>query len=163
MEEKKHNLIWGILLIAVGGIFLIGNFTSLGMDGLWPLFPLAVGIAFWVGYFHDKKNFGLLMPGSILIVVSLLFFYCIFYGWWRMEYLWPVFILAPAAGFVAMYFGGTKEPGLLIPAGILGTIGFIFLFLSYGFGNFWPIMLIIAGVLIIMLAGKKRGGEEQKK
>ena len=164
MESKRHNMIWGIFLILVGVIFIIGNFSRVGMEMLWPVFPMAVGLAFWIGYFHDRKNFGLLMPGSILVIVSLLFFYCNFVGWWHMETLWPIFMLAPAVGFVAMYLGGAKDQGLLIPASILTALALIFLFVSSGLGDYWPVFLIIAGILLIAFKGlpcRKKESEEK--
>jgi len=163
MEQRKQNMLWGVLLIVIGIIFIIGNTSPMGMETLWPVFPLAVGVAFFIGYFYDRKNYGLLMPGSILTVVSLLFFYCNFFGWWRMETLWPVFVLAPGVGFVAMYFGGEKEQGLLIPAGILGAIGIVFLFLSSGLSDYWPVFLILAGILLILLQGLPRQKKEEQK
>lgn len=80
-----------------------------------------------------------------------------------METLWPVFILAPAVGFLAMYFGGAKEQGLLIPAGILSGVGVIFLFVTSGFGDYWPLFLILAGVLLILLKGLPKKDIEEKK
>jgi len=162
MEQKKSNFFWGLLLIGMGVIFLIGNLSRVGMESLWPIFPMVVGLAFWVGYFHDRKNYGLLMPGSILVVVSLLFFYCNFMGWWRMEILWPVFILAPAVGFVAMYFGGLKDQSLLIPAGILSGVGLLFLFISTGFEDYWPVFLIVAGIVLILIKGLPGKKTEEK-
>ncbi len=150
MEFRKGNLIWGSFLILIGIVLLIGNLSKVSMEILWPVFPLTVGLAFWVGYFHDHKNYGLLMPGSILVVVSLLFFYCNLSGWEQMEILWPVFIMAPAVGFIAMYFGGGKDQGLLIPAVILFGTGIVFLIISSGFGDYWPVLLIIAGVFLIV-------------
>jgi len=163
MEHRKNQLTWGIFLILIGAVFLLGNLSRVGMETLWPVFPLAVGLAFWVGYFYDRKNFGLLMPGSILVIVSLLFFTCNFFGWWRMETLWPIFILAPGIGFFAMYFGGAKDQGLVIPGSILVAIGIIFLFISSGLRDWWPIFLIIAGILIIVLQGRMgcKKGEEK--
>jgi len=166
MQKQKGNLIWGILLIVIGLVFFIGNISRVSMDYLWPVFPLAVGIMFLVGYFNDRKNYGLLMPGSILTVVSLLFFYCNFSGWWHMEYLWPIFILAPASGFFAMYFGGNKDQGLLIPGFILAVVGCVFLFLSSGVGDFWPVFLIAAGIIMIViqfLSDKKRNENSDNK
>ena len=165
MEHRKSQLTWGIFLILLGVVFLLGNISRVGMDTLWPIFPLAVGLMFFIGYFHDRKNYGLLMPGSILVVVGLLFFYCNFAGWWRMETLWPVFILAPAVGFVAMHWGGAKEWGIsmLIPAGILGGIAVIFLFLSTGVGDYWPVFLILAGILLILFHGKWHEKDVKKK
>jgi len=90
-----------------------------------------------------------LMPGSIFLVIGLLFFYLSVFGWWHMEDLWPVFILAPAVGFLAMYFGGSRDKGLLVPAGILGGLGLVFFFISAGMGGWWPILMIIAGCIIL--------------
>ena len=164
MEQKKNSMIWGIFLIVVGIVFLIGNVSRVGMETLWPVFPMAVGLAFWVGFVHDRKNYGLLMPGSILVIVSILFLYCSIFGWWRMETLWPVFILAPAVGFIAMYFAGAKDQGLLVPAGILSAVGIIFLFVSSGLGDYWPIFLIIGGILLMAFgATRKKGPSEEKK
>lgn len=161
MDERKNTLLWGIILIIMGIIFLAGNFSRVGMEVLWPLFPLGVGIGFWIGYFKDRKNAGLVMPGSILVVVSLLFLYCSLFGWWRMETLWPFFIIAPGVGFFAMYFAGSKDENLIIPGGILMVVGLIFLFLSSGLGNYWPVFLIIAGIAYILTNGFKK--ESQKR
>lgn len=156
MQKPALHMGWGIFLIVVGGLFLFGNLSETGMEFLWPAFPLAVGIAFWVGFYLDRKNFGLVMPGTILTVVSLLFFYCNVFGWESMSSLWPVFILAPALGFIALYFAGTRDQGLLWPAGVMGIIGIIFIFFSAGFGDYWPIFFIVAGVLLILSSSLKR-------
>lgn len=153
MPGKPHNLFWGVLLIVLGGIFLAGNLSPMGMETLWPIFPLAIGLAFIVGYFKNRNNYGLLMPGSILIVVGLLFFYCNFFGWWHMEDAWPIFIMAPAVGFIAMYYGGPREDGLLVPATILFGLGLIFFLVNSGFGDYWPVLLIIAGGAMILFKG----------
>ena len=149
MVYDKHSMGWGLFLIFLGIVFLIGNISDVSMEILWPVFPFAVGLAFIIGYFYNRKSVGLLMPGSILTLISLLFFYCNFFGWWHMEDLWPVFILAPATGFVSMYLGGSRDSGLLVPAGILGALAFIFLFISTGIGDYWSVFLIIAGLILI--------------
>jgi hypothetical protein len=149
MESKKGHLGGGVFLIVVGILFLVGNISRAGMEVIWPAFILAVGLAFLVRYFLDRKNTGSLMPAAILIVIGLLFLYCTVFGWWHMEDLWPLFIMAPGVGFVAMYFGGQKDNGLLIPATILIALGMIFLFVNSGLRNFWPVLLILAGILII--------------
>lgn len=151
MEKPKGNMIWGIFLIVIGFVFLIGNISRIGMEILWPAFPLAVGLAFCIGFIFDRKNVGLLMPGSILVIVGLLFFYCTIFGWDYMANLWPLFIIAPAVGFISVYFGGPRDSGLLIPAGILTGIGIVFLFISHGLGDYWPILLILAGSVLIVI------------
>ena len=151
MESKKSHLGWGIFLIAIGILFFIGNISKVGMEILWPTFPLAVGLAFLFRYFKQRDNPDLLMPGTILVIISLMFLYCTIFDWSHMKNLWPFFIIAPGVGFVAMYFGGGKNRELLVPAGILFGIGILFLFISTGLKDFWPIFLILAGIMIIAL------------
>jgi hypothetical protein len=156
---RQRNLIWGSVLIFVGLVFFIGNLHDVGIESLWPVFPLAAGIAFCAGYLVNRQNYGLLMPGTILTFIGALFFYCEFYGWWRMENLWPLFVLAPAAGFLSLYFGGgRKEPGLLVPAGILFVTGIFFLLISVHAGRYWPVFLILAGIVIIVSKGRAQSG-----
>jgi len=157
MEDFKKHSVWGYLLIGIGIILLIGNMSRFGMEVLWPIFPFSVGIAFFISYFMQKKDVGLLMPGSILCVISLLFFYCTISGWQHMETLWPIFIMAPAVGFIVLYLFGNRDSSFLIPAVILFCVGAIFLMLSYGFGDFWPVFLIVAGIVLIFLARKTSG------
>ncbi len=157
---EKNALIWGVFFIFIGLVFFIGNISERGMEELWPVFPLAVGLAFMASFFHDRKQYGLLMPGFILVIVSLLFLYCTIDGWDNMNMLWPVFIMAPGAGFLAMYFGGQKEAGLLIPAGVLFGTGIIFMLISSGLGQYWPATLVVAGLILV---GVSRIGRKDKK
>ncbi|MBN1783286.1 hypothetical protein JW948_19280 [bacterium] len=155
--ENRSQLFWGSALIVLGVLFLFGNLTDISMDRLWPAFPMLVGLSFWAAYLQKRGEAGILMPGTILVVISLLFFFCANAGWDHMARLWPVFVLAPAAGFVAMYFGGNRDKNLLFPAGILGLIGSIFLAVGFGLSNYWPLLMILAGVLLILtelLSGK---------
>lgn len=138
------------MLIVLGIIFLLPNFTSWRFDELWPLLILAVGITFLVGFLGNRGNYGLLMPATILIVVGFLFLYAESYGWGHMAELWPIFMIAPGIGFFMMYFFGKKEKGLLIPASIVTGIGLIFLFGQSEYGYLWPVILIIIGLVLLL-------------
>jgi len=161
MEHRKNQFMWGIFLILIGVVFLLGNISRLGMERLWPVFPLAVGVAFCLGYFHNREKYGFLMPGAIFVVVSLLFFFCNFFGWWHMETLWPIFILAPGIGFFAMYSGGIRDQGLLISGGIFSGMAIIFLFISSGLRDYWPVFLIVIGFLLMVLSAHRGTKKEQ--
>jgi hypothetical protein len=117
------------------------------------------GVGFWVGYFQDRKNYGLLMPGSILIVYGLLFLYCSIEGWYLMSYWWPVFILGPGIGFFMMYILGEREKGMLVPASILSGIAILFMVSHSGLWRYWPVALIIIGVIMII---RNRKGRSEK-
>lgn len=147
---KKDKFFLGIAFIIFGILFLIVNLGNIGMSKFWPIFPLVVGGGMIFGYFKNRENVGFLMPGSILIVISFLFFYCASAGWDHMSDLWPVFIIAPAVGFVAMYFGGTRDRGLLVPASILGIVGAVFIAINLNFSNFLPIVMIIIGIILVL-------------
>ncbi len=140
----------GIILVVLGVLFLIANFSNVHLDSLWPVFVLGPGIAFIVMFFRERNNYGLLMPGSILTVIGLLFFACTLNGWNEMEHLWPLFIMAPGLGFVMMYLFGKHERGLLIPAVILIGLGLVFLLEATESEYLWPIVLIVAGILFLV-------------
>ena len=106
METPQRSLVPGIILIALGLLFLIPRLLNVHLGELWPLLIFGGGIGFYVGFIHDRSNYGLLMPGTILSVIGLLFLYCTFEGWYMMETLWPIFIIAPGVGFVLMYLFG---------------------------------------------------------
>ena len=61
----------GIVLIALGAIFLLGRFVDLGA-ALWPLFVMAPGLALlaWA-LLGGRGSAGLAVPGSIVTMVGL--------------------------------------------------------------------------------------------
>ncbi len=76
---------------------------------------------------------------------------------------WPLTIICVGLLFEAGYFYRKKAPGLLIPGGILSTIGFLFLFetlTNWRFSNLtWPIytFAVFVGFFQLWLATKSRG------
>ncbi len=158
---KTSDIIIGLALIILGALFLSQNFGYLEFDfsEIWPLVIVVAGGGFWAGYFQNRKNYGLLMPGTILIIYGLLFWYCANAGWYNMQYLWPVFLFGPGLGFFMLYLFGDKEKGLLIPAGILTGLGLIFLFSFSNLSLYWPLILIGVGIYLIYKHYKSRGIE----
>jgi len=129
---NNFRLFYGILFLVLGIIALLAaiNAISLSWDYFWPLFILVPGITFEYSFFNKKskgfKNAGILIPSGILIIVGLLFYINVFFGWHLMGYLWPVFILAPAVGLFQFYLFGPRVKALLIPIGILTGAGLFF-------------------------------------
>lgn len=152
----NKSVITGIALITIGIIFLLPSFIpDLSLRDLWPLLMLGPGILFFAGYFFDKKSYGLLMPGSILTVYGLLFFYCTLFGWYQLESLWPVYMIGPGIGFLLMYYYGRKETALLVLGAIFTLMAVIFLLTMSDYSYLWPIIIIAAGVLIIVKNRRK--------
>jgi hypothetical protein len=154
MASSQKSLLPGFILIALGILLLLPKFTDISMHHLWPLVVLGGGILFFVGFFINRSDYGLLMPGTILTVTGLVFLYCTFEGWYIMRDLWPFFLVAPGLGFALMYLFGKKEQGLLIPGGILLGLGALFLVGRTGFDYLLAVVFIIIGLLFLLTSRK---------
>jgi hypothetical protein len=152
MQRETRSLIWGIILIAIGFIFLGNNlgWFYLEWENIWPLIIIGGGVLFWIGWLANRKEFGLLMPGTILLVYGLMFEYSTINGWYYMDDLWPGFLLGPGLGFFFMYLLGNRERGLLIPAFILIVLAILFWMGNESFRFVWPVLLIVIGVYLLI-------------
>lgn len=157
MSTQSRQLFPGILLIVLGIFFLITNLADINIGGLWPLVLLVPGVYFFVLYFMNRGNFGVLMPATVLTVIGILFLYCEYTGWGAMHDLWPLFMIAPGIGFFLMYFLGRRDRGFLIPGGILTGLGLLFLVNLQDSEIFWPILLILVGLLLLIGRGSRPG------
>ena len=153
MANNRQNLVMGSILVLVGLIFLAVDVLNVDWEKLWPLFMLAAGVGFLMGYFANRRNYGLLMPATLMSLYGSLFLYCAWTGWDQMEYLWPTFVLGPGLGLLMMYVWGRRESGLLIPASILIGLSTIF-FVVFGpfqeYARYWPVLLILAGLALLL-------------
>ncbi len=153
MKYNRNTLALGSVLIVLGLMFLAVNFSDYGWEEFWPLFMIAGGLAFLSAYLADRRNYGFLMPATILTVYGTLFLLRSLTDWDYMEEWWPTFVLGPGLGLLAMYFGGKRESGLLVPAAILLGLASIF-FIVFGplqaYERYWPVLLILAGVALLL-------------
>lgn len=153
MRYDRKTVFLGAMLIALGLLFLAINFSSYGWEQFWPVIVLAGGLAFLAAYFENRQNYGFLMPATILIVYGALFLGCSLVDWYYMEEWWPTFIAGPGLGLLAMYFGGKREVGLLVPASILLGLASIFFFVFgplQAYERYWPVLLILAGAGLLL-------------
>lgn len=81
-----------------------------------------------------------------------------------MNHLWPIFVLAIGITFEWSYFSTRRSPGLLVPGGILVTLGLLFLFETcthWKFSDYtWPVYLLAPAIGLFQLYwyGKKEKG-----
>lgn len=161
--ERSLSLIFGLALVAIGGLSLLGN-TLLAMQAwrLWPLTVIIAGIALTLpGFFGLKRRgFGsFFIPGIPLLTTGgILMFASLFDRWNVWELAWPLEVLGVALGFaLAAIF--MRVAGLAIPAMIIGVNGLILAFCNLtGLWSAWAILwpfeplsiglgLLIVGVL----------------
>jgi hypothetical protein len=156
--DKRNGLLGGVILIALGILFLfgdfIGNFFQF-LDG--PLFLLvpAVGL---IGWGILVRHAGPIIPGGILSGIA--------FGATLTEQGWAtdeggLFMFGFAAGWVLItlltaVFTDETHWWALIPAAIMGLIGFavsfggVALLVLEWVGRLWPLALIAVGVYIIL-------------
>jgi hypothetical protein len=151
---KRNNFIPGLLLIGAGMLMFAGKLgvLDIGIGFLWPMFLIVPGLIFEFSFFTTGRNPGTLVPGGILTVYGLFFFFNILTKWTFMDSLWPIFILGPAIGLLQLYLFGNRARGVLIAASILGLISTVMLsFTLFGFAVDYiaPVLLILLGVLIL--------------
>jgi hypothetical protein len=144
----------GITLIILGLLFLAANLTEIDFTALWPVAFLIPSVIFFVAFARDRRQFGLLMPATILLVFSIPFFLCQYYGWDLMSRLWPSFLLGPGLGFFMLFQFGRRETALLIPGSVLTGLSVIFFLMMNGLPEYWPAVLILIG-LVLLLRPKK--------
>lgn len=152
-KSNDDPLTGGLILISIGLILLITNYY--GWSSLWPLVFLIPVCAICIAYFRDpKRDKSVIIPLTILSVIMLLFLSMTLgiLAWSDMSWLWPVFIAAPGLGLLFYYLStGMKDSGLLIPISILLGLALIFM---TGIGTYWPLILIIVGVIILLRTKK---------
>lgn len=163
----KQNKIAGLLLIALGSLYLVMQILQeMGIvlfhyGDLWPLIVIGIGLLFEIGYLQSRRAPGLLIPGGIILTIGSLHLFEVLTNWHFAEYTWPIYVLAVGVGFF-QYWLITKERWALVVTYIFSIItGFlIFIVLSMIFENiismqmFFSILLIIIGG--IFLFGNKR-------
>lgn len=166
-DSNRGGLITGVTLLALGAILIVLNLIpGIKINQFWPLIFIAAGIGFflpvwiWPGSRHGLA--GLYIPGSILLVLGLLFLYnALSHDWASWAFAW---MLIPASVGFGIFLGAwigewgkaPKATGLWI--GVI-SLAFFSLFAAL-FGTLFmkslgAIFLIGAGVLFILFANRK--------
>ncbi len=59
IDRPSGSISWGIILIFLGGLFLLANFEVISYDALidyWPLALIGLGLKLLADYFYSKKS-----------------------------------------------------------------------------------------------------------
>lgn len=104
--------------------------TSLQSKRFWGIILLAIGAYGILNHFFD-------------------------FNFFRIGRLWPIFVLVPGLIFEWGYFSTRRAPGLLVPGGILTTLGLLFFFETstnwFFAGYTWPIYIFAPAVGLFQL------------
>ncbi len=124
----KNSFTSGVVLLIAGFLILLGKLGVLQFLGelFWPVFILLPGLIFHFLYFSRVLPSGVLIPGGILTTYALIFFFCSFFGWDLMKYLWPGFIFGAAVGLYEFQLFDPRHPrGVLLASMILAVLSLI--------------------------------------
>lgn len=179
---RRGTVFPALILILVGLWFLAGNLGVRlpGMDAMWPIFPLGGGLLFLGGYFFDRHDPGLLFVGLAATLIGAFFFLFTLrvplpatgmregVRWGDMGRLWPAFVIIGGVSFIALFLAEPSRPWAVFSLGamavIVGCAAFLFTlgWFSRDVGRllvqFWPALLIVAGLVALLqaLLGKSR-------
>lgn len=71
--EKKELLVPGVFCTGTGIFLFLFSLEYLSwtyLGGLWPVFLLLLGLGFYVSFFADRQDQGLLIPGGLLTLTG---------------------------------------------------------------------------------------------
>ena len=160
MLRDRQGTIWlGLGLIGLGIVFVLGLW--IGWEKIWPIFVIAGGVAFLVGYaVSGFRDSGLVFVGVGAILVGLFFlgFSLGYWEWSDMSWLWPVFPVIGGVAFVALFFAERgKDAGTLGVGCAAFVVGIVGLAVTLGFlgkeiVRFWPLLLVLLGIVSLAAA-----------
>jgi hypothetical protein len=106
----------GLLLIALGGLFLLANVTTIA-SLFGALLFFGGGAVFLAAYYRDRDKWWALIPGSVLLALGAAALSPFLSG--------SLFLGFIGAGFVAVYLSDLRRWWALIPGGILLTLALV--------------------------------------
>jgi hypothetical protein len=164
--QRRGTLTLGILLILVGGFFLTMQFVP-GIDiwwqnfADWPFWIIGPGLLFILAALLSGE-YGLVVPGTIISGVGGLLYYQNYTGDWQSwSYAWTLVIGFVGVGVSIMHLlqGNLRKA---LDEGFTAIITSLVMFLIFGsfmrflfgqkpfFGNYWPVLIILWGVWLII-------------
>jgi hypothetical protein len=159
-RTKRSTLAVGILLVLVGAYFIVANLIPSFNDWInvtmsWPLIVIAVGVGLlFLGLLVGAPEMAI--PAVIVGGIGGILYYQNLSGnWGSWSYLWTLIPGFSGVGILLAYLLGSRGEHTLRSA--LDTIGTsLVMFVIFGaffgafkvLGNYWPLLLVAAGVLL---------------
>lgn len=164
MNETAGRNIGAAVLIALGVIFLLGQFIRIDIGDFWPFFIIVPGLAFLaVAITNDKSLAGLIFPGIIITGTGVILLLQSITGKWESwAYVWTLY---PAMVGMGLIYTGTRSGDQaqrkvgrnMVTLALFGFVIFAVFFELIIFGGatglasyLVPGMLILAGLYMLV-------------
>jgi hypothetical protein len=153
---KRSLMPLGIILVAVGILFITFKIGLFVLSWMWPLLLTGAGWLLHRMYFRGSAAPIVLIPGGLFLISSLPLIYANWFGWDSMKYLWPIALFGAAFGLYEYYrYGHVVDRMLFLVAsglGILSAVALcVTLFMKLNL-IFLALVLIVAGAVLIQRA-----------
>lgn len=123
MNRIESRVLFGLLLIFGGGIFLLNNLNLLSLDNVWPIITGIPALIFVYVFLSDRNSWWAAIPGGALSGITLML---LVYQFTREtpDYLTGLFLFGGVGvGFLAVYFRtAMREWWAIIPGGVTLTL-----------------------------------------
>ncbi len=164
--NRRGSLTFGILLILIGGWFLatqfiqpLENWVERFVD--WPFWIIGPGLLFLVAAILSGVS-GLAVPGSIITGIGCILYYQNYTSDWESwSYMWTLIIGFVGIGVFLMHLLDGKPQKALREGGNT-LITSLIMFLIFGsifravfgqspfLGDYWPLLLVAAGLWMLV-------------
>jgi hypothetical protein len=126
MRIFESRIVWGILLILGGLLFLLENLAILSISGLfWAILFALAGLAFLSTFFSDRSAWWAIIPGVVLLTLGVFI---------AMSELAPgfsgvvggaLFLGSISLAFWLVYLANRSNWWAIIPAGVMATLAIV--------------------------------------
>jgi Domain of unknown function (DUF5668) len=103
--QRTSGMLWGLFLVAIGGLFLYQRMTGYEIARIWDLWPI-VFLVIGTNQLLDRR------PGSAITWYGFAFvFLGVEFDWFEMSYVnsWPLFLIAIGLGIVVKTLTGEER------------------------------------------------------
>jgi hypothetical protein len=164
MEENRHGVVFGILLILLGGFFLaVKLYPQIFGFVFWPFIVIGIGGVFLISALLTRTG-GLAIPGCILAGIGgILYYQAVTGDWASWAYIWTLIPGFVGLGVIIAGLLSRGNPhfdsgGLVLMA--ISAMGFLIFTSVFGniFGfdmpisTLWPLFLIGIGLITLFSA-----------
>lgn len=120
MRLLRSRVVWGLLLIVMGILFLLESLGILALGGAWSVLFIAAGLAFGYTFLEDRQAWWAVIPAMAFIGIGALIAVGVYLPEIGDQWGASIFLGSLALAFVIIYATTrTAEWWAIIPGGVL--------------------------------------------
>lgn len=128
MKWLASRVLWGILLIAAGIIFLLDNLGVLAIgELLWIVIFTIAGAGFLSVYIQDRRHWWAFIPGLTLLSVAVTILLGFILPTGSDEWIGGIVPFGIGLSFLLIYLNDREQWWAIIPMGVMFTVAFMVL------------------------------------